>query len=218
MNDLDRCVNSEFMRVCKCVVPYLEPPVQKNVAIGLKVLELINTVNFYKGLDGNLTTYREENWETTLLLEIKKNLEPEKVYLIDALIKITELNNILSTKTSTSNTPPEEAVQSQPVSEIETKEPNISGFSVTKDFPVEDLLNTIASKLSSSTVNSPTTMNTPTMNTKDIIPPEPEQATQTASVLPESNGNFLEDLMKNLAPLLDTNQAQLLTVIGNMLL
>ncbi|ONI37556.1 hypothetical protein AN639_07935 [Candidatus Epulonipiscium fishelsonii] len=212
MNDLDRCVNSEFMRVCKCVVPYLEQPVQKNVAIGLKVLELINTVNFYKGLDGSLNRYREENWETTLLQEIKKNLEPEKVYLIDALIKITELNNILSTKTPTNNTQHTEPVPPATDPAPEVHQPNITTFNVTKDFPVEDLLNTITNKLSAQN-----------MNTKDIIPPKPENSAPPNNVVsepdsPDLSGNFLEELMQNLAPLLDTNQSQLLTAIGNMLL
>ena len=46
-NRLDDQVNTEFMRVCKCVLPYLDRGMQKNLAISLKALELISVMQLY---------------------------------------------------------------------------------------------------------------------------------------------------------------------------
>ena len=80
-NPLDETVNTELMRVCKCVIPYLDRNVQKNVAIGLKFLELVNTINVYKEdneLDSSMTLERTGTWEEDLLRSIRGNLSSEK--------------------------------------------------------------------------------------------------------------------------------------------
>lgn len=100
-NPLDQEVNTELMRVCKCVIPYLDRSVQKNVAIGLKFLELVNTINAYAdplNLSSSLSLSRQGHWEEDLLRSVKANLSPEKAYLIDAVIKLQEFKSILNTK------------------------------------------------------------------------------------------------------------------------
>lgn len=112
-NPLDQEVNTELMRVCKCVIPYLDHGTQKNVAIGLKFLELVNTINTYSNtmnLSRSLTLERQGNWESELLRNVKSNLSPEKAYIIDALIKLQEFRSILNIKeamaSSTASSPP----------------------------------------------------------------------------------------------------------------
>ena len=100
-NPLDEIVNTELMRVCKCVVPYLDRNVQKNVAIGLKFLELINTINTYADdatLDDTLSRSRDGNWQTDLLHSVRENLTPEKAYIVDAIVKLQEVKSILNNK------------------------------------------------------------------------------------------------------------------------
>lgn len=99
-NHLDDTVNSEFMRVCKCMIPYLDRDIQKNAAVGLKFLELINTINAYSNdtMISDLSLTRQGNWEHNLLSDVRSNLSPEKAYIIDALMKLKEFRSILETK------------------------------------------------------------------------------------------------------------------------
>ncbi|MEG0013974.1 MAG: hypothetical protein RR324_04515 [Cellulosilyticaceae bacterium] len=104
-NPLDDKVNSEFMRVCKCMIPYLDRDVQKNIAVGLKFLELVNTINAYndENVVNELSLTRQNNWEEDLLHNVRANLSPEKAYIIDAVMKLKEVRSIISTKTTESS-------------------------------------------------------------------------------------------------------------------
>ncbi|MGL5677400.1 MAG: hypothetical protein ACRDDX_13385 [Cellulosilyticaceae bacterium] len=100
-NPLDQEVNTEFMRVCKCVIPYLDRNVQKNVAVGLKFLELVNTINAFSDplhVSDSLSLSRQDRWEEDLLVNVRSNLSPEKAYLIDAILKLQEMKKILNVK------------------------------------------------------------------------------------------------------------------------
>lgn len=104
-NPLDDKVNSEFMRVCKCMIPYLDRDVQKNIAVGLKFLELVNTINAYndESIVNEISLTRQSNWEDDLLHSVRSNLSPEKAYIIDAVMKLKEVRSIMSAKTTDSS-------------------------------------------------------------------------------------------------------------------
>ncbi|OOB78717.1 MAG: hypothetical protein BEN19_08610 [Epulopiscium sp. Nuni2H_MBin003] len=97
-NQLDYEINSELMKICKCILPYLERDTQRNVAIGLKILELINTVKFFEDINNSLSVQKDEDWQKALLLDVSKNLNPDKAYMIEALLKANEINTILNTE------------------------------------------------------------------------------------------------------------------------
>lgn len=99
-NHLDDTVNSELMRVCKCMIPYLDRDIQKNMAIGLKFLELVNTINAYndENVIQGLSLTRQDHWEDDLLHSVRSNISPEKAYLIDAVMKLKEVRSIMSNK------------------------------------------------------------------------------------------------------------------------
>lgn len=97
-NQLDQQVNPEWMRVCKCMLPYLDRHTQKNLAISLKMLELVTVIQLYSK-DNEIEPIpmtRSASWEQDLLLDIKSNLSPEKSYMIDAIMKLGEFKNLLS--------------------------------------------------------------------------------------------------------------------------
>lgn len=101
-NTLDMAVNSDFMRVCKCALPYLDRDIQKNVAISLKILELMHTINLYNGSNAfsDIPLEKEGNWQRELLRSITQNISPEKSYLLDAILKASEIKSILDTGAS----------------------------------------------------------------------------------------------------------------------
>lgn len=104
-NPLDHQVNTELMRVCKCIIPYLDRNVQKNVAVGIKFLELVNTITAFSedNISNDFSLMRQGNWEDDLLYSVRSNLSSEKAYLIDALIKLKEFRSIVETKDNTSS-------------------------------------------------------------------------------------------------------------------
>lgn len=112
-NRLDDQVNTEFMRVCKCVLPYLDKGIQKNLAISLKALELISVMQLYNS-DSPVTEVplmRSENWERTLLNDVRNNLDSDKTYIIDALMKLSEFRSIMSQTPKNTNVEHAEPIQ-----------------------------------------------------------------------------------------------------------
>lgn len=103
-NQLDDQVNTEFMRVCKCVLPYLDRGMQKNLAISLKALELISVMQLYNSEPPvtEIPLMRGENWENKLLSDVRNSLDSDKTYLIDAMMKLGEFRKIMAHTQATS--------------------------------------------------------------------------------------------------------------------
>ena len=97
-NPLDSHVNSEWMRVCKCILPYLDRSTQKHLAISLKFMELMSVINLYsqQNAPDPISLTREGSWEKDLLHNVRSNLSADKAFIIDAVLKISEAKNILS--------------------------------------------------------------------------------------------------------------------------
>lgn len=98
MNNLDRAVNNDFLVVTKSLLPYLNVDRQKPVAIFIKVLELLYTVNLFSNETSvhSLSRGQEAGWENDFLRDVKDNLSEDKAYFIDVLMKLTEAKNLLS--------------------------------------------------------------------------------------------------------------------------
>lgn len=106
-NLLDEHVNTELMRVCKCMLPYMDQSVQKKMAITIKLFELISVMNLYadETIAPPITLTRGDDWEKHLLLDIRSQLNPEKAYLVDAALKVSDLKKIMELKNSLDSIP-----------------------------------------------------------------------------------------------------------------
>lgn len=139
-NQLDTHVNTEWMRVCKCVLPYLDRQTQRNVAISLKFMELMSVMQLYS--DNNNTTLdpisltRSDHWENDLLHSVRSNLSPDKAFIVDALMKLGEVKNILAEH----NQPPTEPAPpaSPPLFADEIEEAPVFPSSFPPPFPSPD--------------------------------------------------------------------------------
>ncbi|MBP3888528.1 MAG: hypothetical protein J6F30_12955 [Cellulosilyticum sp.] len=109
MTNLDRAINNDILVVSKSLLPYLNIDRQKPVAVFIKVMELIYTVNLFS----NETTVRslsrsqDMGWEKSFLNDLKTNLGSEKAYFVDAILKLAEARDLLSQTESTNDTPRE---------------------------------------------------------------------------------------------------------------
>lgn len=97
MNNLDRAVNNEFLIVSKSLLPYLNIDKQRSVAIFIKVMELIYTVNLFSNETSvrSMSRSQETGWEKDFLKDVRNNLSPDKAYFIDAILKLTEVRDLL---------------------------------------------------------------------------------------------------------------------------
>ncbi len=145
-NAFDDSINTELMRVCKCVIPYLDRDVQRNVAVGLKFLELMNTINNYADtspLVSDFSMARQGNWQHDLLRDVRSSLSPDKAHLVDMFMKFQELKPLFNMGTSgyaanpfTSSTePPSEA---DPTITPPNDEPLFASPTGTDDFDTTD--------------------------------------------------------------------------------
>ncbi|OON99074.1 MAG: hypothetical protein ATN35_00310 [Epulopiscium sp. Nele67-Bin004] len=85
-NPLDNAINTEFMLVVKCILPYLDDDIQKTVAIGIKALELIETFKLYDEETSPISKDKNGDWQKDLLLDVSKNLHPDKAGLLELLV------------------------------------------------------------------------------------------------------------------------------------
>jgi hypothetical protein len=170
------------MRVCKCILPYLERSTQKNLAISLKVMELMSVVQLYQKeptLDP-ISLTREGSWEKELLRNVRSSLSPDKAFIIDAVLKISEAKSILNQHTTSGSNQPTSASQT---------------FSQTND---------------SSTGKDPLTIYKPSEFSP--IEDFEKEPIDTSSKAPSSQGFNPMDMIEKLSPLLDDNQRQMINL------
>lgn len=98
MNNLDRAINNEFLIVSKSLLPYLNLDRQKSVALFIKVMELIYTLNLFSNETSvrSLSRSQETGWEKDFLTDVRNNLSSDKAYFIDVILKLTEAKELLS--------------------------------------------------------------------------------------------------------------------------
>lgn len=98
MNNLDRAVNNDFLVVTKSLLPYLNADRQKPVAIFIKAMELIYTINLFSNESSvrSMSRSQEAGWEKDFLNDVKSNLSSDKAYFIDAIMKLNEARNLLA--------------------------------------------------------------------------------------------------------------------------
>lgn len=100
MSTLDRAVNNDALMISKSLLPYLKPDRQKPVAVLIKAMELMYTINLYSSEDfvRSMSRSQETGWERNFLTDVKQNLSSDKAYFIDAILKLTEAKDLLSTR------------------------------------------------------------------------------------------------------------------------
>lgn len=187
MNTLDRAVNNDFLIVSKSLLPYLSLDKQRTVAIFIKVMELVYTMNVFSNETSvrSMSRSQETGWEKDFLNDVKNNLSSDKAYFIDAILKLTEAKELL---TRQENSPT--SLSQEPEYHLH---PADSGILESMSFP------------SDSESHSKTSSETASMN----------QSKQAANA--SSSGPSPDQLINGLSSLLDPNQTQLLKVLSTLL-
>lgn len=106
MNSFDRAINNDFLVVTKSLLPYLNIDRQKPVAVFIKVIELLYTVNLYSNETAtrSLSRGQDPGWEKNFLRDVKNNLPQEKAFFVDAVLKLAEAKDLLVTQEDQTNT------------------------------------------------------------------------------------------------------------------
>ena len=108
MNNLDRSINNEFLIVSKSLLPYLNVDRQKSVALFIKTMELVYTLNLFSNETSvrSMSRSQESGWEKDFLTDVRNNLPSDKAYFVDVILKLTEARTLLNRQTD-SNAPSE---------------------------------------------------------------------------------------------------------------
>lgn len=144
MTSLDHAINNDLLIVSKSLVPYLDVSRQKPIAILIKVIELLYTINLYSNPDAvlELSHAQEPGWEKDFLKDVKNNLDNDKAYLIDIILKLTEAKDLLVNpdfnlmQLFTTNSAPTTAQVTAPVTTQQE---------TTTTLPIEQLIGTLSS-------------------------------------------------------------------------
>lgn len=110
MTNLDRAINNDILVVSKSLLPYLNIDRQKPVAVFIKVMELIYTINLFSNESTvrSLSRSQDAGWEKSFLNDVKANLGADKAYFVDAILKLAEARDLLSKSEPPVDTPSNE--------------------------------------------------------------------------------------------------------------
>ncbi|WP_070000824.1 hypothetical protein [Cellulosilyticum sp. I15G10I2] len=102
MISLDSAMNNDFLMISKSLVPYLDPDKQRAVAIFIKAFELMSTIDLFSKEEfvRSITIPRDTGWEKKFLNDIRTNLSDDRAYFIDAILKLSEVKDLLAVKTT----------------------------------------------------------------------------------------------------------------------
>ena len=105
MSTLDRAVNNDLLMISKSLLPYIRTERQKSIAILIKAVELIYTINLFSNEDfvHSMNRSGESGWEKHFLKDVKQNLSSDRAYFIDAILKIAEAKDLLSLRDAQTN-------------------------------------------------------------------------------------------------------------------
>lgn len=97
MTGLDRAINNDVLVVSKSLLPYLNVDKQKPLAIFIKMMELVYTINLFSNETSvrSLSRTQDAGWEKSFLNDVKENLTDDKAYFVDAILKIAEAKDLL---------------------------------------------------------------------------------------------------------------------------
>ena len=105
MSSLDRAVNNDFLMISKTLIPYLPPENQKFLAICVKTFELMHTIDLFSRDDfvRSMSRSHENGWEKEFLKDVRKNLSGDRGYFIDAILKLTEVRDLINSHRNDNN-------------------------------------------------------------------------------------------------------------------
>ena len=100
MSSLDSAMNNDFLMISKSIVPYLDADKQRSVAVFIKAFELMSTIDLFSKEEfvRSISKPRDAGWEKNFLGDIRANLSDDRGYFIDAILKISEMRDMLVTK------------------------------------------------------------------------------------------------------------------------
>lgn len=183
MNNLDRAINNEFLIVSKSLLPYLNVDRQKSIALFIKAMELIYTMNLYSNETSvrSMSRSQEAGWEKEFLTDVRNNLPSDKAYFVDAILKLTEARSLLNRQTPDETaTPPEYHLH-----------PSDSGILDAEPFESDTFSHTPKEKNSSTSTSD---------NTSSNSLPSPDQIINGLSSLLDPNQTQILKLLSSFLP------------------
>jgi len=100
MSSFDSAVNTDFLRISKSLVPYLDADKQKAAAIFIKAFELMSTIDLFSREEfvRSITKPRDSGWEKIFLSDVRSSISDEKGFFIDAILKLSEVKDLFAVK------------------------------------------------------------------------------------------------------------------------
>ncbi|MDF2595706.1 MAG: hypothetical protein K0R69_2047 [Clostridia bacterium] len=100
MRSIDSATNNDFLNISRSMIPYLDADKQKGVAVFIKVVELMSTIDLFSKEEfvRSIARPRDSGWEKNFLNDLRSNLSDDRGYFIDAILKLSEFRDLLAVK------------------------------------------------------------------------------------------------------------------------
>ncbi|WP_054741211.1 hypothetical protein [Cellulosilyticum ruminicola] len=141
MVSLDRAINNDFLTISKSLIPYLPLENQKSLAIFVKTFELMQTINLFSkdAAVHSMSRSHEAGWEKEFLKDVRQNLSGDRGYFIDALLKLTEVRDLIDNHAENNYTEPTPSVVEPYPNDPTQSTPTNNGPTITPNDVIDKL-------------------------------------------------------------------------------
>ena len=96
LTEFDIATSGTYIQMLKAYLPYTGLKEQKTLSIAIRIVELIQTINFYRNLTEPSPLYRANHDKENMLKEIRKFCPGKDFEILDMISNYSNMNNIIS--------------------------------------------------------------------------------------------------------------------------
>lgn len=96
LTEFDIATSGTYIQMLKAYLPYTSLKEQKILSIAIRIVELMQTINFFKNLTDPSPLFRANHDKENILKEIRKFCPSKDLEILDMISNYSNMNNIIS--------------------------------------------------------------------------------------------------------------------------
>lgn len=97
LTEFDIATSGTYVQMLKAYLPFTSLKEQKTLSIAIRIVELIQTINFFKNLTDPSPLFRGNHEKENIIKEIRRFCPSKDFEILDMISNYKNMNNIIST-------------------------------------------------------------------------------------------------------------------------
>ena len=97
LTEFDLATSGTYLQMLKAFIPFAGVKEQKMIAIAIRVIELINTINFFKNITEPSPLFRGNHDMEYILKEIKKYCPQKDLEILNMISNFSNMGDLMNT-------------------------------------------------------------------------------------------------------------------------